>query len=509
MTNFDLLQYIGGVEDQYIMDSRKKPKKKPVWPTALAAVLVFAVLASGGTYFLRQGFGSVAENETLEGSMAAGEAATGDTAVDTAPAEGAPAPTADIPSVTDYNVTLLASGQLPQATNEDDYDANHLKWTENQVTEDTAYALNAFSYKTAAAVLKEGETSGCYSPLSLYHTLALLASGAEGNTRDQILSLMGISDLDTLAQECGKLYRVNYEDNDVNTLKISNSLWLSDQTQAGATMEYNMDWLQSAAANYYADIYAADFGSADTVQAMGSWIAEKTGGQLHPEFEFSQDTLMTIVNTLWYKTQWASQFDSNSTTEDTFTLSTGDPLTCDFMHRTDGTGSYVQGDGYLKSTLSLNQGKMILVLPDEDQSVEDFLTEEKLWEIFENGDYQSAEVHWSVPKFETQVTYNLTDTLQSLGITDAFDLTAANFSPMGDSSDPLYLGSVEQGTRISINEDGVEAAAYSMAEMLAEAAEPEEEPKIIEMNLNRPFLYLITANDGSTLFMGVVRNPMQ
>jgi serine protease inhibitor len=42
--------------------------------------------------------------------------------------------------------------------------------------------------------------------------------------------------------------------------------------------------------------------------------------------------------------------------------------------------------------------------------------------------------------------------------------------------------------------------------MMCGASEPEELP-VVEMNLNRPFIYLITANDGSTLFIGVVRNP--
>ena len=62
-----------------------------------------------------------------------------------------------------------------------------------------------------------------------------------------------------------------------------------------------------------------------------------------------------------------------------------------------------------------------------------------------------------------------------------------------------------QGTHIAVNEDGIEAASYSIAGMEAGAADPDEAP-VVEMNLNRPFLYLITASDGSPLFFGVVRN---
>ena len=148
---------------------------------------------------------------------------------------------------------------------------------------------------------------------------------------------------------------------------------------------------------------------------------------------------------------------------------------------------------------------MIVVLPNEGVKVDDLLTEEKLWEIFENGDYEGADVVWSVPKFETGVTYRLEDVLRELGVTDAFDPDAADFSAMS-SETPLYVGQVQQGTHIAVNEDGVEAAAYTMAAVMAGEAAPEELPTV-EMNLNRPFIYLITADDGSALFIGVVRDP--
>ena len=136
--------------------------------------------------------------------------------------------------------------------------------------------------------------------------------------------------------------------------------------------------------------------------------------------------------------------------------------------------------------------------------MDDLLTEEKLWEVFENGDYESADVVWSVPKFETNATYQLEETLETLGVTDAFQRDQADFGRMSDT--PLYVGQVQQGNHIAVNEDGVEAASYSLADMLAGAAAPEELPTV-EMNLDRPFIYLITAQDGSTLFIGVVREP--
>ena len=516
MTNFDLLSYIGNVDDQYIMDSRKKPRKKNIWPqlapAVIAAVLLLTVMTTGVKYVLSHGFGSSAAGAPAESTAAGAPAEEGAPEAEAAVPEEAPAetveeaPAEEAPNNVDEGLWCLANAVYPDSIAYDDTEASGLVWKENQVTDETAYAVNAFSYKTAAAILPGGDTSGCYSPLSLYQALSILASGAEGETRDQILSLLGIGDLDTLAEESGKLYRVNYKDNDVNILRISNSLWLDDTDASGGKISYNLDWVQSAASNYYADIYSAEFGNEAVNHAMGSWIAEKTGGMLNPKFEFNSDTVMAILNTLWYKTNWAEEFETEKTSEDTFTTASGEVLNCDFMHKTESTGSYVQGDGYLKSYLRLETGKMIIVLPDEDQDIDSFLTEEKLWEVFENANYESAEIHWSVPKFETDVTYDLTDSLKSLGITTAFDLTAADFSPIAETESPMYLGFVQQGNHIAINEEGVEAASYTLVGMEMAAAEPDEQP-VIEMDLDRPFLYLITANDGSTLFIGVVRDP--
>ena len=247
----------------------------------------------------------------------------------------------------------------------------------------------------------------------------------------------------------------------------------------------------------------------ETAEALGTWIAERTGGMLHPSPEtlgFDPETVMAIVNTLWYKTQWVDRFDEANTEQAEFTTDAGQTVSCDFMHRTDFGGEAIVTDEYTKSSLALDRGRMIVVLPNEGVDMDDLLTEEKLWEIFENGDYEGADVVWSVPKFETGVTYELKDVLQDLGVTDAFDANAADFSAMS-SETALYVGKVQQGTHITVNEDGLEAAAYTMSGVMAAGINEPEERATVEMNLNRPFIYLITAEDGSPLFIGAVRNP--
>ena len=510
MTDLDLLTMIGEADDRYIMDARRKPRKKSkknTWAYALAACLALAVIGGTGMLALRRsGMGSAAPNAAeqgaavMENAAEAEEFATEEAVADAAPAEAAG---------TVEGATLLAGAVYPEAVGYEDFEAQHLIWTENQTSEETKTALNSFAYATAARILRGDNQSGCVSPLSLYQTLAILASGSDGQTRDQLLSLLGQGDLDTLADQAGRLYRVNYKDNEVDILKIANSLWLDETDSSGAPVNFNMDWVVGASANYYADVYAAEFGETETAEALGTWIAERTGGMLHPSPEtlgFDPETVMAIVNTLWYKTQWVDRFDEANTEQAEFTTDAGQTVSCDFMHRTDFGGEAIVTDEYTKSSLALDRGRMIVVLPNEGVAMDDLLTEEKLWEIFENGDYEGADVVWSVPKFETGVTYELKDVLQDLGVTDAFDANAADFSAMS-SETPLYVGKVQQGTHITVNEDGLEAAAYTMSGVMAAGINEPEERATVEMNLNRPFIYLITAEDGSPLFIGAVRNP--
>lgn len=497
MTDFDLLYAVGEVEDRYILESRRRPPKAGFpWRQTLAACLVLAALGGAGRWVWAMGQGATAQSEE-----------TVQTATE-APAGQAPAAVLGTEN-TDYQVNLLAAAEYPKAIGQEEYEELSRQWQDNQISDSTKTALSSFAYSTAAAVLQGGEESGCYSPLSLYQTLAILASGAQGQTQAELLSLLGQEDVDTLAQEAGRLYRANYFDNEINQLKIANSLWLGETTAAGSKVSYNQDWVLSAAANYYASVYQADFSREETALALGQWIAENTGGQLQPspaQLGFEGNTVMAIVNALYYKTQWANQISKDLTTTGDFTTGSGQTVSADFMHATRTGSDYLETEEYLKSSLELNQGQMTFVLPKEGVDVDSLLTEEKLWEIFENGDYQRGDVIWSVPKFETGSTYSgLAQTLQDLGITSAFDAQRADFT--GISSDtPLYVGKIQQGTHIAVNEDGVEASAFSLAEVLAGEGAAEECPQV-EMNLNRPFLYLITARDGSPLFLGVVREP--
>ena len=171
---------------------------------------------------------------------------------------------------------LLAAVKYPETYGYDDWDSYSA--SDRKTRWGFPVRVDAFSYKTAAAVLSSGEGNANFSPLSLYFALAIAGSGAGGETRAQILDLLGVDSVDTLYRECSRLYRRLYLDDGLSSLKIANSLWLGKNAvfrDAGEQRRVKL----------YAPGFSIDFADPNAGKPMGSWIAENTNGTLSPKLE--------------------------------------------------------------------------------------------------------------------------------------------------------------------------------------------------------------------------------
>ena len=112
-------------------------------------------------------------------------------------------------------------------------------------------------------------------------------------------------------------------------------------------------------------------------------------------------------------------------------------------------------------------------------------------------------VNLALPKFDTASDLDLADSLKALGITDVFDPAVSDFSPMTDDT-AAYLSQAKHAARVTVDEEGVTAAAYTVMMTCGAAAPPEEE---VDFVLNRPFVFAITGTDGLPLFVGIVHQP--
>ena len=398
----------------------------------------------------------------------------------------------------------------------DDYEGWNALLAENEISEDFREGLAGFAFQSGSAVLSEAEDNAFFSPLSLYYALAVLGTGAEGETEAELLAALGAEGKEDLARQCAALFqRYVYQEERAaaeaeaygesvpdGSLRLANSLWVSEK------IKLDSDYRKTCAEDFFASSHAVDFADADTGKRMGEWISEQTNGALAPTVELSPETLLSILNTLYFYGGWQDKFDEKQTAEDVFHLENGGEVSVPFMNRTDPMGSFVRGDGYTVSGLFTNNNcEVLFVLPDEGTDVEVLLENpEILRDIFvpEEGKWSTGEVTWKVPKFSFGSHFDLKETLASMGLERMFDSEAADFSAM--SSSPLFVNQVLQETHVGVDEEGVEGAAYTMI-ALAGAGMPDDTQKA-QMILDRPFLFGIRDYRNDVwLFLGVCGNP--
>jgi serine protease inhibitor len=398
------------------------------------------------------------------------------------------------------NNTAVKSPVYPKSISFDDYDSQYDIRTKNQLDENYKRALDDFSYASASKLLGGKTKNTSYSPTSLYMALSIAGIGAKGTTQDEILSILGMSGkgIDYVSEQNSKLFKLLYSDNEIGKLKIANSLWL----QKG--IDFKTPFMDTAVESFYASLYNVDFADNSSSLLMSKWVSENTNGVLTPKITLHKEQIMSILNTIYYKDEWIDRFDKTKTKPDTFYLSDGNRLQCDFMNRTYVTHRFTRGDGFTASSLNLkNGGSMLFVLPDKEVTVESLLsTPEKVAALFENQNSISGKVIFQIPKFSYGSSLELNDTLSSMGVKTAFRKNA-DFSGITDGI--AFISNIKQQTHVAIDEKGVEAAAFTKLDY-AVSAPPKDE--VAEMILNRPFIYAIKSYD-RLLFIGIVTNPAE
>lgn len=392
--------------------------------------------------------------------------------------------------------------EYPEGIRFSDYEARRERRNENPVSASSYDAIRQFSYKTAAQVFREVKQNGCYSPLSLYYALALAATGAENETRDELLGLLGFDSTSDISTELGNLYRLLYTHSEFSRLKIANSIWLDNEID-GHPYTYKEPFVKNATDNFYASLFSVDFSDKSTGSMMSQWISGSTNGRLTPVMISDPQQIMSILNTVYFYDQWINKFNTENTKEDIFYRDDGTEIPCDFMNMTNSSQGFSKGEGYTRSSLGLkNNASMVFILPDEGVSISELLSSpEAIADLFTGGEDKNGKVVWSIPKFGYSSSFDLTETLKALNVHSAFNQDA-DFSGITDGT--AFISGVKQETYISIDENGVEASAYT-AIAFAGAAMPEDNA---EMILNRPFIYGITAPGEILVFMGVFVDPI-
>lgn len=364
-----------------------------------------------------------------------------------------------------------------------------------QDPEADALAATEFSVRLFQACLTEGENT-LVSPLSVLCALAMTANGAQGETLAQMEAVLGLPLAELNACLCA--YRQTLSAREDAQLNIANSIWLKDDD----SLQVNEDFLNANAAWYDAGVYQAPFDKS-TVQDINAWVEDHTGGLLQNILDdIPESAVLYLINALVFDAQWQNVYYDYQVKEGTFTKEDGTRQETEFMYSDEY--AYLEDDSAAGVMKNYEGGAyaFVALLPKDGVSLADYaasLTGENLRNLLET--VQSVKVDTAIPKFRSGYTGELSELLQSMGITDAFDPDLADFSALGETTNgPLYISQVLHKTFLAVNERGTQAGAATIVEASAGAAAPEEGKTVY---LDRPFLYMIVDREtGLPVFLG-------
>lgn len=352
-----------------------------------------------------------------------------------------------------------------------------------------------------------GSDNRVYSPVNVYMALAMLAETTDGDSRAQILELLGADSIEELRKQAANMWRANYRDDGATTSVLANSIWLN------SGISYRQKTLDTLAKDYYAASFHGDPASEEMTALLRKWINEQTKGLLEKEADgvkLSPQTVLALCSTVYFSAKWQDTFQESNNDRKTF-HAPGSDIQSEFMNDTMDSGTYYTGEGYGAISLPFEDGgRMWLILPDEGKTVDNLLASGEYLDMAGRAqDWENRRtnlmIHYSVPKFDVSSKTNLKDGLQALGVTDVFDETKSDFSPLTRDADHLYVSTAEHAARVLIDEEGCTAAAFTVIAVDETGAlVPEDE---IEFILDRPFLFVVTSDAGQPLFTGVVNQP--
>ena len=337
-------------------------------------------------------------------------------------------------------------------------------------------AIGAYTFADKLNAFMPKNENYVFSPYSIRMAFSLAANGASGNTKTEILNVMGMqADADnTLHAKCMSDYA-----KDTNlTLETANAAWYNaDEYPQLPFLPAYTDTIKSF---YNAEVLKTT--SANALKDINGWVNEKTHGKI-PQILEDNQFAVALVNAVYMNAKWRLPFEERSTYKETFYALDGTVQQVDFMHQT-AHFNFAEKDGVqvLELPYRANANISMFILMG-DNGIENPL------QMIQSTKLQNQHIKLALPKFEVDFKPDsFPDTLKTMGILDAFDRDNADFSNMTGKKE-LFISNVLHKAYLKVDEEGTEAAAATVVVMpKATAARPTD---ILEVTIDKPFTFVV------------------
>lgn len=344
----------------------------------------------------------------------------------------------------------------------------------------------AITFKDEFNILKfmPDDKNYMVSPFSLKMAMSLAANGADGTTKDEILTAFGIDNLDSYNTAAKELIE-RYEGTSSVKLNVANSIWLNKDV-AGKDIKFT-DEYKKLVSEYYKGT-ASEEDAKNIAMKINSWVEKKTNNKIKNLLpEGDAKFLSVLVNTIYFKGEWAEQFEEYATKEEDFTDRNGKVEKTDFMHKTERYRFY-EDENMKMVRVPYKGGKtaMYLVLPTNEDKMDIATALDNM---------NSYKIRLSFPKFKTEYSLSFKEILKHIGIEKAFEKWEAEFDEVMfegvKEGENVYVDDVLQKTFIEVDENGTEAAAATAVIMNKATSIGPSMEEIKEFKADRPFIYFI------------------
>ena len=355
-----------------------------------------------------------------------------------------------------------------------------------------------------------------YSPYGINSALSILANGASGDTRTELLNALAAENVDFLNNGHKNFLRFVEKNYRGDNVFMESNLLLIDKAFIGRGLDKNFRRVVND--DYKSDVREANFsGDADSEKKkISRWVADKTKNFI-PDYQLivTADTIADLLNVVYFKGNWAIPFDAGKTKQMDFTNRDGSKVKVDMMHAVFNEKIVYRADDKFKGIelpYSANAA-MYLILPVDENALDvaelwnnqtiDYRA--KFLDGLKNSYPYDGKVIVRLPKFELDIENNLVQNFKAMGIVKSFSDDAEYFNIVKGTS--LKIGSAKHRAKVKVDEQGTKAAAVTEISMLETTAAPGSRTPTAYFYADRPFIFVIRdVETNITLFAGVANH---
>ncbi|KAM3592979.1 uncharacterized protein V6R79_003077 [Siganus canaliculatus] len=362
--------------------------------------------------------------------------------------------------------------------------------------------------------LSDGDntTNVFFSPFSISSALAMVMLGAGGNTATQMSECLKNKEIqDEVHVNFGQLL------SELNKPDASYSLSVANRLYGEQSYQFVEEFLGNTKKHYEAELESVDFIKNFEAARLNinNWVEAKTQGKIKDllgQGVLDALTRLVLVNAIYFKGNWNKKFQDSNTHDADFKINKNDTKPVKMMHqKSKFPFTYIPeiNSQILEMPYQGKELSMLIFLPNEMadsttglEKLEKELTYENFVEWTRPDMMDEVEVQVGLPRFKMEENYDLKSVLVSMGMVDAFDMAASDFSGMSPNND-LVLSKVVHKAFVEVNEEGTEAAAATAAIMMLRCA-----LRPAMFIADHPFLFFIRHNPSkSILFAGRYCSP--